>query len=74
MKSEGPKKIDTLVDAWYVVSMNETRPTGKKQTEREPRHARWRSLLRRGAAGVTFQAGQSKGAWQGKGKKGRFRG
>ncbi len=25
MKSEGPKKIDTLVDAWYVVTMNETR-------------------------------------------------
>ena len=23
--SEGPKKIDTLVDAWYVVTMNETR-------------------------------------------------
>ena len=25
MKSEAPKKIDTLVDAWYVVTMNETR-------------------------------------------------
>jgi 5-methylthioadenosine/S-adenosylhomocysteine deaminase len=25
MKSEGPKKIDILVDAWYVVTMNETR-------------------------------------------------